>query len=166
MKKITEEDDLQEGWYERAKRISNKKELLDFIKELTTKYEYDYGTICHAIAAAAIAAAYCVENSPQGGITGFQAGAVMWQFIKIWNSGGEYDKDPLRIIDYGDLLFPQYEDKFTQISKKTWDWVQKQAIEKLEEKSSIPVHPSVLAHWYSIKNGIVPFGLNVKSEDK
>ena len=37
----------------------------------------DYGTVCHAIALSAVA------RTAQGGITGFQAGAVMWEFIKI-----------------------------------------------------------------------------------
>ena len=166
MKKITEKDGLQNEWYERAKKISNEKELTEFINELTTKYEHDYGTICHAIAAAAIGAAWCVDRSPQGGITGFQAGAIMWQFIQVWNSGGSYNKNPLRLLDYGDLLYPQYEYKFKAINADTWKWVREQANELLKSNNKEKVDRAVWLHWDSIRRGIIPFGLTVEEENK
>lgn len=38
---------------------------------------HDYSSICEAAAALMYAALYVVDNSPQGGLTGFQAGWIM-----------------------------------------------------------------------------------------
>lgn len=55
--------------------------------------EHDYGTICVAIGAIAAAAARAADRSPNGGITGFQAGAVFWEFTRAW---GVFGKDTPR----------------------------------------------------------------------
>lgn len=156
---ITEEDHLQDEWYVRAKE-QTEESLPAFLKELTDSYSHDYGTICHAVAAAALAAAHAVNRSPQGGITGFQASCVMWEFLQHWLT--EYQGKPLRITNYGDLLYPQYENEFTSISQKTLKWVTDQANSLLQE------HPdaadSVRDHWRRIIDGYVPFGLVVQDD--
>ena len=72
---ITEEMGIHKEWMKRARDMTMA-DLPEFLRELTEDYDHDYGTICHAIAAAAVAAAWSVERTPQGGITGFQAGAI------------------------------------------------------------------------------------------
>ena len=84
MKTITEEMKIHEEWYKQAKE-QTLETLPAFLNHLINDYGHDYGTICHAIAAGAIGAAYALERSPQGGITGFQAGCIMWCFIRHWN---------------------------------------------------------------------------------
>jgi hypothetical protein len=168
---ITEKDGVHPKWYVEAKK-QTAETLPEFIRHLIEDYGHDYGTICHAIAAAAVAGAYAVEHSPVGGITGFQGGAVMWQFIAQW---GGYEDKPLRLVNYSDLLYPQYADKFTTISATTWEWAKKQAAEKLAEYEAEPVyrneetgetwpsvHPDVVRHWRSVAAGTVPFGLEVE----
>lgn len=155
-KQITEEMGIQKEWYKKAKNM-NTEELPEFIRELTEDYSHDYGTICHAIAAGAVATAWAINNTPTGGITGFQAGAIMWEFIREWMS---YDKKPMRLIDYGDMLYPQYEDKFKKISEDTWIWLQEQAERNLKENSNS--HPNVVAHWQSIVDGNIPFGFEIE----
>ena len=58
----------------------------------------DYGTVCHAIALSAVATAWAANKTAQGGITGFQAGAVMWEFIKNWSYSS--NKTGMRLVDY------------------------------------------------------------------
>lgn len=129
---ISEEQGIQKEWYEKAKEMQLE-DLPGFINHLMEDYSHDYGTVCHAIAAGAIATAGAMNrHEKQGGITGFQAGAVMWQFLREWNFSG--NKTGLRIIDYDDFLYPQYADKFQKtLSKSTWNTIQREAQKKVEE---------------------------------
>ena len=153
---ITEKDKVHEEWYERAKKMTVEG-LPEFVRELTEDYGHDYGTICHACAAAALAALYAVVHSPSGGITGFQAGAVEWEFIKRWGAIGN-PKNPMQLIDMGDLLYPQYESKFGSITADTWKWLQGEATKKLAGPDGVD---RVRAHWQLIAAGNSPFGLAV-----
>ena len=155
---ITEEDGIHKKWYEEARDMTAEK-LPEFVRKLTQDYGHDYGTICHAIAAAAIAAAWAVEKSPQGGITGFQAGCIMWSFARHWMSWPEDSHK--RLLDYEHLIYPQYQEDFRVISADTWAWAQKKAEERLEE-SADSAHPEVVEHWRSIVAGKVPFGMEVR----
>lgn len=156
MKSITEKDDLQKQWYEEAHK-QTLETLPDFLKKLTEDYGHDYGTICHAVAAAALGAANAVNHAPCGGITGFQSGAVMWEFISEWQSKRG---KPLRLLDYSNMLYPQYEDDFTSISQDTWKWLQAEAKKLLGERSD--AHSGrITEHWQSIAAGKVPFGFEL-----
>lgn len=154
---ITEESGIHKAWYEEAKRMTVN-ELPEFLRKLTEDYGHDYGTVCHACAAAAVAAAHAINNSPIGGITGFQGGAVMWEFMRHWN----HVEGPARLLDYNDLLYPQMEHKFRCISHDTWAEVRKRAQAHLDKKPD-HVHPEVAKHWQSIAAGSVPFGLQIES---
>lgn len=122
-------------------------------------FQHDYGSICLACAFAATAAAWAIEHSPSGGITGFQAGAVGWEFLRQWGSP-EIGKIGARLLRYDDLLYPQYADKFTAISAETMAAAQKLASENLAEKGDYAV-PEVVSHWQSVADGQVPFGLRI-----
>lgn len=157
---ITEAMGIHKEWMAAAKDM-NLSELPEFLRHLTEDYQHDYGTVCHAIAAAAIAAAWAVDNSPQGGITGFQAGAVQWEMIRGW---GVWDADhPLKMLDMSDMLYPQYRHKYTTISKKTWEWLQDEARKNLRDVEY--AHPDVVAHWKRIVRGHVPFCYEVEEEE-
>jgi len=157
-KEITEKDNVHQQWYEEAKK-QNLETLNDFINHLLDDYSHDYGTICHALTAGGIATVYAMNESDQGGITGFQAGCIMWAFIQNWMSF----KGPLKLFNYENMLFPQYIDKFDKtISKDTWKWLQEKAQENLNKEDGY-ASPKVIKHWQSIVNGIVPFGYTVDS---
>lgn len=159
-KKITEEDGIHKQWYEEAKKVTPET-IGEFVRHLTEDYAHDYGTICHACAAAAVAACHAVDHSPQGGITGFQAGAIMWEFIEAWNAT---ENGPKRLVCYQNMLYPQYEDKFQKmITPSTWKYLQEEAQKKIHEASASPVHEDVLAHWKSITAGKIPFGYKEQS---
>lgn len=159
--KVTEEMHPEKEWFEQAGK-QTLKTLPDFINHVMNDYCHDYGTVCHAVAACAIAAAWAANNESGsgGGITGFQAGFVMWDFIKQWNYSS--NKCGMKIIDYDNMLFPQYEDRFSKtISKDLWGKLQEEARKNLDTDRDY-THPSVIAHWQSIVNGKVPFGYVVK----
>ena len=161
---ITEEMHLEKEWFEQARK-QNLETLPGFMNHILNDYCHDYGTICHAISACAVAAAWAADSSDQGGITGFQSGAIMWEFVRQW--GYKNNKTSLKIIDYDKMLYPQYKDQFTKntISLETWKVLQERAKELLAENENSIVHPDVREHWKSIVNGLVPFGYTVKNEN-
>ena len=152
-KEINESMRLEEEWFKEAEK-QTPDTLIEFINHMMNDYHHDYGTVCHAIAACAIAAAHAANNAG-GGITGFQAGFVMWDFIRQWMYIG--NKCGMRLVNYDDMLYPQYEGKFAKtITKDTWQAMQKQAREKLKDCSHCAYE--VVSHWEKIAEGIVPFG--------
>lgn len=155
----TEEMRLEREWFKDA--FDQTFETLPaFMKHVMDDYQHDYGTVCHAISACAIAAASAADtmDGACGGITGFQAGFIMWDFIKHWLYEG--NKTGLKIIDWDNMLYPQYEYKFDKtISKSLWEKIQEQAKESL--KNAPNAVESVVEHWQSIVDGKVPFGYKV-----
>jgi len=152
---ITEEQGVHKEWYAEAREMTLEK-LPEFLRKLTEDYGHDYGTICHACAAAAVGAAWAVERSPEGGITGFQAGAIFWEFWKHWL----HEDGPARILKYSEALYPQYESLFTTISPDSLAWLKEQATKKLADGEKAA--DAVLEHWRFLANGGVPFGLRVE----
>lgn len=158
---IREEDHIHDAWYKRAAEIRSIQELVPFLSELAHEYNHDYGTVCHALAAGAVATCWALNReSPSGGITGFQAGAVMWEFIRAWNGL----KGPAQLTRYQDMLYPQYERRFKKvIHKGTWEWLRDRAAEELSQASRSAAD-TVVAHWKSIVDGVVPFGYTVEDD--
>lgn len=163
MENIREEQHLEKVWFEEAKKQTIET-LPNFISHIMNDYEHDYGTICHAVSACALAAAWAVNKHKQGGITGFQARFVMWDFIKEWMYID--NRTSLRILDFDDMLYPQREERFDKvISKEIFESVQKAAQEMLDRiKNGGTAHPNVICHWKSIVEGNVPFGYRIKEE--
>ena len=160
--KITEEQKIHEQWFADADKITLET-LPEFLRHLMEDYKHDYGTICHALSAGAIATMWAMNNHPQGGITGFQSGAVLWGVIKNWSYRS--NKTGLRLIDYDDLLYPQYEDKFSKtISPNIWELLQKEAQKRLDKDAvdTFNAADSVVNHWKNIVAGVVPFGFKIK----
>lgn len=165
---LDEEKDREiiNSWYEKAAEQTFET-LPGFISQVINGYCHDYGTICHAISACSLATAWACNrmDGACGGITGFQAGAIMWMFIKHWEF--KNNKCGLRLINYDDMLYPQYEYRFNKsIDSDIWEKLQEEAKKLIEETKDAPFgpHPEVLAHWKSIAEGHVPFGLEVKDD--
>ena len=128
--------------------------LPSFLSHLMDDYTHDYGTICHALSIGSVATMNAMNKHEQGGITGFQAGAIMWENIQNWMT--DYRDKPLSLKDYSKMLYPQYNDSFEKtISESTWEYLQKEAKDNLENNKD--AHENVINHWTSIVNGIVPF---------
>ncbi len=158
MQAITEEMGIHKQWYEQAKLLKTSEELKEFVDKLINDYSHDYGTIVHAICASMLGAYYVIENSPQGGITGFQASCIGWKMVKKFMMV----KSPARILEFENMLYPYSEDVFTTVPLKTWKFLQEKAREKLEKEK---LSERMKAHLESIVEGKVPFGWKVKKEE-
>lgn len=159
---ITEEShrELIDVWYQDAKK-QTMETIGPWLNGLMNQYNHDYGTVCHAIAAGMIGAMRAMNYHPQGGITGFQAQCIMWTVIpKAFTS----TDGPMRLVQFEDLLYPQYEERFTTISEETFKWVQERARNLLNDTDSGHVNPdpAVRNHWKELAAGKVPFGLKIE----
>jgi hypothetical protein len=147
-------------WKRRAKACSTPDELAKFVRYLAEQ-RHDYGTIVWACVEAAQAAVRTLDRSSQGGLTGFQASCVAMQFIADMNG----ITSPFRLVDYGNMLFPQYDREFARtITASTWKWLQQEAGKMLAERNEDNSATRVRAHWVDIVNGKVPFGYEVVSD--
>lgn len=146
---------LRDAWIEKA-RAQTMESLPAFMEELAA-HKHDYSSICYAVASAAVAAANALNRSPHGGITGFQAGAVWWEFLRGWDSSMR-DK-PLRLLRYENLLYPQYDRDTLELTKETWAWLQAQARKYLAKTPQ--AHPNIIERWRSIERGEIPCGFRV-----
>lgn len=155
--KMKNEFEARDELIEKRKNLNTLEELKNYVKDIEKNYNYDYEVAPRAIAQGALAVAWYLEQ--EMGITGFQASFVMWDFIIGWQF--RYNKCGLKQIDYDEMLYPQYEDKFEKvISENTWKKLQEQADVNLKKNPS--AHPEVIEHWKNIVAGNVPFGYKVK----
>ena len=155
------EFELRDELVKKRNAIETTEDLAEFLKYVEENCNEDYGGAPRAIAQACLAVAWHLAN--KFGITGFQAGCVMWDFVRGWTYTN--NKVGLKMVNYDDMLYPQYFDRFEKtIRPDIWDSLQKAAKENLEEDRGYPVHPNVQAHWESIVAGNVPFGYVVKDD--
>lgn len=153
------EFEIRDELREKRKNIESFEDLTAFLKDVEENYNTDYGGAPRAIAQASLAVAWHLAGV--FGITGFQAGFVMWDFICDWSYSG--NKTGMRIMDYDDMLYPQHAYKFEKIiHSRTWADIQNEAKQRLNDTPN--AHPEVRAHWQSIVDGVVPFGYKVSNE--
>ena len=166
---------LRDEWNKEIETIKTTEELKTFVEKMVY-FNHDYGTIVNGMVAAMMATMKVIDNSPQGGISGFQASCVGWTMVE--NLFGGREGSPKRLLDFDNLLYPSHEDQFTAIDNETWKWIQREAKQNLEslgkpytkeadkafygEDAVREAHPKVKAHWESIAAGNVPFGLKVE----
>lgn len=154
------EHEYREYIYSKANAVKTKKDLDNFLKQIIESKDLDYGKIVYAICGAMIATCNYIDRSEVGGITGFQAGFIGWEMIKEYTITDD-NQFGMKILNYGDLLYPQCEYKFEKIiDKDTWKELRKQAYKNM--RTTPDAHPNVLDHWKSIIDGEVPFGFVVK----
>jgi hypothetical protein len=154
------EFEVKEQLEKERKDIKSFDDLVAFLQRVKDNCNTGYGTAPRAIAQATLATARFLSSA--FGITGFQAGCVMWDFLRGWLYSG--NECGMKIVDYDEMLYPQYEYKYEKtIRKDTFEALQKAAKDRIE-KSSEYTHPIVLKHWESIVNGNVPFGYKVKND--
>lgn len=153
-----DEFELRDKLKEERKNIDTFDNLIDFLRNIQDNYNCGYGEAPRAIAQASLAVAWYLAD--EFGITGFQASFVMWDFIKDWLFSS--NECGMRLVDYDNMLYPQYEDKFQKtIGSDTFESLQKKA-QQLIETNGEYAHPAVIEHWKSIAAGKVPFGYVVK----
>lgn len=159
MKNRTDEFEVRDQLRNERKDIKSFDDLVSFLQRVKDNCNTGYSIAPRAIAQAALATARYLASD--FGITGFQAGFVMWDFIFDWQYTS--NKCGIKIVNYDDMLYPQYNYEFEKtISKYTFEALQKEARESLEDKRY--AHSNVVNHWKSIVDGSVPFGYVVKDD--
>jgi hypothetical protein len=152
---------LKDEWYKEA-REQTLETLPAFMKKVLDVPDHDYGTICCAVAACALGAARAADNHPNAGITGFQAGRIMWDFVIEWL----HIDGPARLVQYYDMLYPQYEHKFVDktINKSAADWLRDRARKELAEgpERLADINPDLKKHWELLAEGRLPWGYRVE----
>lgn len=151
------EFELRDKLKEDRKNIDSFDDLVNFLRYVKDNCNYGYGEAPRAMAQALLAVAWYLAD--EFGITGFQAGFVMWDFIKDWLYDG--NECGLSLVDYDLMLYPQYDDRFQKtIKPDTFEALQRKAKKLLADRES--AHPEVIKHWESIAAGKVPFGYAIK----
>lgn len=144
-----------------APRVSNAtlEKLPGLIREILDEGSNDYG--CAAISAGLIGAAAMWAANKELRLTEFQASFSAWEVLRHWDS--LYPRTELggRMQDFGDLLYPRCEHKFTSLPKDVVEALPKEAQKKLDENPNS--HPEVLDHWRRLAAGELPFGLRADS---
>lgn len=125
-------------------------ELNAYIKTLTDR-PHDYGTCVYAMSLAAVAAYHYVAGKV--GATGFQAGCADMDILRRTRG----IKGGFRLLDYDNLLYPQYCNaehfpSYTDLlaDPKISERIAEQAKQKLASSES--AHPAVKAHWERLAN--------------
>ncbi len=98
----TTEQEFREQAYEIAKSVNTPEDLAEFVKFISN-VPLDYGTVVYAQCAAMLAAQHVMNESEQGGITGFQAGFIGWEMVKKFMSVGDCG---LTLIDWEKCFTP------------------------------------------------------------
>ena len=145
---------FKQYWEERLKffRGGEIKELGYFLQELKKFPFHNYNTIVDAVIVAMRATFKYMDEGENGGITGFQAscigGAIHEEMAMI--------ERPYRIVQYKDLLYPQYVKEFPikTIPKEIADWLREEATKLLGTDPK--AHPDVKAHWERLAAGSLP----------
>ena len=153
------EFDVKEQLERERKDINSFDDLVAFLQRVKDTCNTGYGTAPRAIAQAALATAWYLSS--EFGITGFQAGFTMWDFIRDWSYPN--NECGMKIISYDDMLYPQCEYRYQKtITRDVFDALQQAAKKNLE--STEYAHPDVINHWKSIAEGNVPFGYIIQDE--
>jgi hypothetical protein len=127
----------------------SKDELLAFIDKMEKEAnDYSepgegYGKAVYVMSLIATAAFYYASHVV--GSTGFQASCADIDFLRRTRSMD----DGFQIINYSDLLYPQYEDKipgYWSLIEKNKEWLAQRAAKLLSESDGMAVE-AVLNHW-------------------
>ena len=165
MSKITlseaRDRDIWQGWFEEAKKCNLEDGSLNkFLDHLKNDYQFDYGTSARATAAAAFATA----NAFAGyiGLTGF-----LWSCAAMYIIGKmcfPHNKLGYRIVDYDNLLYPQYEHDFVgcRISASGAESLRREAQANIDESNGRVVHPAVMAWWNRLAKKDFPYWLLIE----
>jgi hypothetical protein len=122
-------------------------ELVAYIKTLEGEVD-DYGKTVYAVSLASYATFNYMAHV--GGITGFQAGCADLDILKRTRML----KHGFKIVDFGNLLYPQYCDEdeipgWETIMRDNLEHLSKEAQKLLDEQTEY-THPDVVAHWQKL----------------
>ena len=126
---MNKELELRKEWLDKSRK-QTLETLPDFIQNILHECPMTYNFAPHVVGIIASAAAWATNDKV--GLTGFQAGFTLWDIIDGWMHESSVGR---RLIDYDKMLYPQYEDYFTEktIPKHMWKNLQKEARKEVTE---------------------------------
>lgn len=140
IKKMTEKQlrNFKVPWFK------TEKGLLSFIRNLLSR-KHDYGTCVYAVSLASTATFNYMASKL--GITGFQASCADLDILTRTRHLKRF-----KIINYDDLLYPQYLNSehfpsYNELIAKNKDWLRKKARKLLKEEKRGLVSRDVWNHW-------------------
>lgn len=150
---------LYEEWKKKARECTPDT-VGDFIRHLVDGHCHDYDSIATALSVAALAGAWAVERSKQGGLTGFQWGWASHRTVAMMCY--ENSKFGIRIQDMDHLLYPQYAGNFAfvKVDRKFAEKLRAEAQRLFESKELAA--KSVRGWWAMLANGDFPTWLRVE----
>jgi hypothetical protein len=148
------------AWKDTAGEVVNADDLAEFVKYLARGIRQNGDTVPHALHAVMRAAFVAMSYEARVPLTQVQTDALGWMLVRDFFIVGP--NDPLRLVNYAELLNPECADTFTAIPPTTWERVR-------ENARAMLTHPilaqfageELRAHWQSVAEGNVPFGLRV-----
>lgn len=145
------EKECKEMIYEKSGSVKTLEQFTELLNEIKSQ-EWNYDSLVYS-ASAIMRSALSVADL---GLSTFQAGFVAWELIGYLM----HIKSPAKIIDFNEMLYPQYEAKFQKtISADVWDYLQNKANEYLDNNTTALTE--VIEHWRKIKSGMIPFGYTI-----
>ena len=142
--------ELKEKWLEQVKTIDTPSKFNNFAQKVMFGYEHDYGTYVHALGVCFLAFIKVYGKR----LSGYQADCLMWSLIR--DVFGHKDPIALKIVNYGDILYPQLcKNLKVAINDELGNQIVKVAQELLV-KSGNDCHPKVKEHWEKLANGWLP----------
>ena len=135
-------------------RITSAEQLADYVGALVDR-PHDYGTCVYAMSMAAVAAFNYVAH--ELGVTGFQASCADLDILRRTR-----DLEWGRVQDFTNLLYPQYEDRFTGLDALLCEHREELAKRAAKLLADSPgAAPGVVAHWHAL----VAAGTLIDKED-
>ena len=150
---------LYDEWKKKARECTPET-VGDFIRHLVDGHCHDYDSIATALSVAALAGAWAVEHSEQGGLTGFQWGWASHRAVAMMCY--ENSKFGIRIQDMDNLLYPQYAGNFAfvRVGRDFAQKLREEAKRRLETETV--ACKAVRAWWTMLAEGEFPTWLLVE----
>lgn len=124
---MDKELELRKEWLDESRK-QTLETLPDFIQDILRECPMTYDFAPHVVGIIASAAAWATNDKV--GLTGFQAGFTTRTILDGWLHESSVGR---KLIDYDKMLYPQYEEYFTEktIPKHMWENLQEEAREEV-----------------------------------
>lgn len=153
MGNIMTEYEIQKKLYERASHVKNINDFCSFLEDIEhSNYDFSF-SVYAALAIMRSAHNLIAKKFP---LTISQASWIGVELLKYFGS----IQGPIKILEWKNMLYPQYEEKFDKIiTKDIFQILRFYAKNELEKEQGLP---HIREHWKSIVAGKVPFGYEIK----
>ena len=138
---------------EKAKTAKRLLEIFSLAEEI--REDFYCGNIVPATAVGIVCGKLASYLSTIMGLTAYEQDVALREIAKHFSN--KTNKSGVKLIDYDEMLYPQYDYKFTTIPMSTTENLKEQAKNLLLQSEYANI--DVKKRWEDIANGNIPFGL-------